>query len=91
MRMPREPRFAGDFRYESHVVRDRTHLRFFTRKSATRLFSPPGFEIVRSQGINARWWNRSPWRRIAFRLFSARLEEMKYEQFAFVAQAIKAD
>ena len=76
----------GDFRYESHGVRDRTHLRFFTRRSAARLFDESGYDVLQAAGINASWWSRSPWRRLAFRLWRVRLEDTKYTQFAFVAR-----
>jgi GT2 family glycosyltransferase/2-polyprenyl-3-methyl-5-hydroxy-6-metoxy-1,4-benzoquinol methylase len=44
---------AGDFRYEPAGILDRTHLRFFTRASAQRLFAQSGFTLLRTAG--ARW------------------------------------
>ena len=44
---------AGDFRYEPAGILDRTHLRFFTRASALRLFAENGFTVVRATG--SRW------------------------------------
>jgi SAM-dependent methyltransferase len=76
----------ADFRYESHGVRDRTHLRFFTRKSARRLFEESGFEILLDQGINASWWSPSVIRRIVFRLLGDKVADTKFQQFAFVAR-----
>lgn len=76
----------GDFRYEEQGVRDWTHLRFFTKKSAQRLFEESEFEVLRIEGINASWWSPSIWRRMAFRLWRTRLEDMKYPQFALVAR-----
>ncbi len=78
----------ADFRYESHGVRDRTHLRFFTRKSARRLFEQSGFQILSDQGINASWWSPSIWRRIAYRLLGERVADTKFQQFAFVARPL---
>ncbi|KAI1699012.1 hypothetical protein Ddc_18804 [Ditylenchus destructor] len=46
-----------DFRYESSGVRDRTHLRFFTRVSALRMFEECGYEVLSVTGINEQWWN----------------------------------
>jgi hypothetical protein len=37
----------GRFEYASRGILDRTHLRFFTRKSARRFLRECGFEIVR--------------------------------------------
>lgn len=75
-----------DFRYESQGVRDRTHLRFFTRLSALRLFDESHYEVLRVQGINESWWTRSLRRRLAYKLFARKLEETKYVQYAFVAR-----
>lgn len=75
-----------DFRYEAYGVRDRTHLRFFTRTSAMRMFDECGYEVLSVQGINEKWYTSSLRRRLAFRLFGRQLEETKYVQFAFVAR-----
>ena len=75
-----------DFRYERCGVRDRTHLRFFTRTSAMRMFDECGYEVLSVQGINEQWYTPSIKRRLAFRLFGRQLEETKYVQFAFVAR-----
>lgn len=75
-----------DFRYESSGVRDRTHLRFFTRASALRMLEECGYDVLRVQGINEQWYSRSLKRRLAYRLLGRRLEETKYVQYAFVAR-----
>ena len=75
-----------DFRYEPCGVRDRTHLRFFTRTSALRMFDECGYEVLSVQGINEQWYTSSIKRRLAFRLFKRQLEETKWVQFAFVAR-----
>jgi len=77
--------FDKDFRYELNGIRDSTHLRFFTRKSAIRLLEECGLEVEHVEGICEQWWTRSIWRRIAFRLFARQLAETKYVQFALVA------
>lgn len=41
--------FAGEFRYETSGVRDSTHLRFFTRKSAIALVEQTGLRITKVQ------------------------------------------
>ncbi|MFO0659475.1 MAG: class I SAM-dependent methyltransferase [Polyangiaceae bacterium] len=37
----------GDFSYESSGILDRTHLRFFTRETATKLVQDAGLEVMR--------------------------------------------
>lgn len=78
--------FDGDFRYESQGIRDRTHLRFFTRKSAIRLFEDSNYEVLSATGINPMWWSPSVRRRLMFKLFGKWLEDTRYMQFALVAR-----
>jgi 2-polyprenyl-3-methyl-5-hydroxy-6-metoxy-1,4-benzoquinol methylase len=78
--------FERDFRYEGRGVRDRTHLRFFTRKSALRMIESCGYTVTECCGINESWWSPSLARRAAFRLFARWLDEFKPQQFAFVAR-----
>lgn len=74
-----------DFHYELTGIRDRTHLRFFTRRSAIRLFEESGLQIRGVEGINEEWWTPSLRRRLAYRFFGRKLENTKYVQFAIVA------
>ncbi len=74
-----------DFRYEANGIRDSTHLRFFTRISAIRLFEECGFEIQHIEGIHETWWTKSLLRRLAYRIFPKALEDTKYIQYAFIA------
>ena len=37
---------AGDFRYEDAGLLDRTHIRWFTKKTIVELFESTGFNIV---------------------------------------------
>ena len=80
-----------DFRYELNGIRDSTHLRFFTRKSAIRLLEDCGLEVEHVEGIGEQWWTKSLRRRIAFRLFGRQLADTKYVQFALVAGIRPAD
>lgn len=41
-----------DWEYQDYGILDRTHIRFFTRKSIIRLIESAGFEVRRIQGIN---------------------------------------
>lgn len=45
--------FRRDFPQDDQGIFDRTHLRFFTRKSIVRLFETAGFTMRRMKGINA--------------------------------------
>lgn len=80
-----------DFQYEPWGIRDKTHLRFFTQKSAHKMFVECGYEVTMSKGINENWWQPSLMRRLAFKLFPKLLEETKYIQFAFVANPNNGD
>lgn len=75
-----------DFRYESTGIRDRTHLRFFTQLSATRLFDDSGFDVAWVRGTSESWRTPSVLRRLAYTIFSAQLEDTKYSQFAVLAR-----
>jgi len=71
-----------DWKYENAGILDRTHLRFFTRKSIIRMFEESGFIINKIEGINPEY-------KTLFRILRKVLpsyEEMSYVQFAVVAQ-----
>lgn len=76
-----------DFCYEVRGARDRTHLRFFTRKSALRMFDECGYSVTITEGINEAWWTPLLVRRLVFKLFAHWLDEFKPQQFAFVLQS----
>ena len=75
-----------DFNYEPEGVRDRTHLRFFTKKSAPRLFDGTGLKMTFLDGINESAWACSFPRRLAFRLFPAYFSDTKHIQFAMAGR-----
>jgi 2-polyprenyl-3-methyl-5-hydroxy-6-metoxy-1,4-benzoquinol methylase len=74
-----------DFNYEPYGIRDRTHLRFYTRKSVPRLFEDSGMTITKMAGINECWWSPSITRRLAYRCFPKYLDDTRHIQFAVVA------
>lgn len=41
-----------DFKYESSGVMDETHMRFFTQKSISRMFSNAGYDLLSIEPIN---------------------------------------
>lgn len=79
--------FDKDWRYEKEGIRDRTHLRFFTEKSITRLFEECGFEIIQTIGTNEKWWDQGKiLRRIFFKLFPEFTRDMRYIQIVVMAK-----
>jgi 2-polyprenyl-3-methyl-5-hydroxy-6-metoxy-1,4-benzoquinol methylase len=78
-----------DWEYADYGILDRTHLRFFTRKSLLATFSSLGYQVERIEGINPleqehpyqvrkfKWLNRFAWNQ---------LEDMRYLQYAVVAR-----
>ena len=72
-----------DFKYENAGVMDKTHMRFFTKKSMIRMFENSGYKVLTIDGINK---NKS------FKFFNllnllllGTQEDMKYPQFVIVA------
>jgi 2-polyprenyl-3-methyl-5-hydroxy-6-metoxy-1,4-benzoquinol methylase len=49
----------GDFRYRDSGVLDKTHLRFFTKKSMTRLIEDAGLKILQCLPTNIKGRSRS--------------------------------
>ena len=42
--------FKGNWTYKKHGIMDLTHLRFFTKNTARRLFQDSGLEVYRCEG-----------------------------------------
>jgi 2-polyprenyl-3-methyl-5-hydroxy-6-metoxy-1,4-benzoquinol methylase len=68
-----------DWKYEQYGILDNTHLRFFTRKSITRLFEENGFRINEMKGISQRSCGRLY--RILNTVFYRKLDDWKFMQF----------
>lgn len=72
-----------DFKYQASGVMDKTHLRFFTKKSMVRLFEECGYTVCQIRGINKdssfKFFNL-----LNFLLLGTQ-DDMKYPQFAIVA------
>lgn len=71
-----------DWEYQDHGILDRTHLRFFTRKSILRLFRSAGYEIQEIRGINAFAGKKF---KIANLITLGRLSDWKFVQFGIRA------
>lgn len=73
-----------EWRYETAGILDWTHLRFFTINSIRELFEYCGYEVVSIDGINGR---KFPWKfRMLNYILKGTFEDMRYQQFACVAQ-----
>ncbi|GAB6012164.1 class I SAM-dependent methyltransferase [Viscerimonas tarda] len=75
--------FKKDWRYTESGIMDKTHLRFFTKKSIIRMFDNCGYKIERIEGINSvsRYCLTSI---INALLFNA-LDDVRHQQFVVVA------
>lgn len=72
-----------DFRYRDYGVLDNTHLRFFTKKSMTRMFEACDYEIEQTTGINE--VNSRKYRLLNFLLLN-RLRDWRFTQFVVIAR-----
>lgn len=77
--------YRKDWRYEDSGIMDRTHLRFFTKKSILELFEDNGYSVLEIRGIGK---TRSI-RPFLFNLvtFGAFAEDTRYLQFVTVARS----
>ncbi len=72
----------GDWEYKDSGVLDKTHLRFFTRKSIIKTLEESGWRVVYIQGIHPTSSNTC--KILNFMMFG-KIEDIKYRQFAVVA------
>lgn len=77
----------GEWKYEDSGIMDRTHLRFFTRKSIMRMFEESGYNIEMVEGTNSvgRFSLTSLVNILTFGLF----REFKYKQYLILARPIQ--
>jgi len=79
--------FEKDWHYQEMGVRDKTHLRFFTRKSIVDLFEDRGFRVIKVVNVAESWWEKKKvLRRLFFRLFPGFTEDMRFIQFLVIAE-----
>lgn len=78
--------FSKKFEYKSYGVMDKTHLRFFTKKSIKKMYKDQGYEVVTHKGINRSGSLRPILYNIPL-LFLA--NDIRYPQYATVARAKK--
>lgn len=73
----------ADFPYADSGVFDRTHLRFFTRRSMHRLFEEAGYQVVKQTGINpTNQFGFTVWNTLLF----GRLSDCRYLQYVTLAR-----
>jgi hypothetical protein len=77
----------GEWRYREAGVLDRTHLRFYTRKTIVDLFEENGFEVKQVSPINCFSRHRS----VDRALRALRDTRFLPVQFAIVAQRTSSD
>jgi 2-polyprenyl-3-methyl-5-hydroxy-6-metoxy-1,4-benzoquinol methylase len=79
--------FRKDWEYQEIGVLDKTHLRFFTEKSLKRTFEKCGYTIDKMAGVNGVQYNftsKGILKLLFFKLSFGLLQDMKFQQFAFV-------
>ena len=78
----------GEFRYKEGGILDKTHLRFFTKKSMIEMFESLGYRILRLEGINA----TSSWRVGLFNLATfGYFSDTRYVQFGVMAEPLSTN
>ncbi|MFV0418400.1 MAG: class I SAM-dependent methyltransferase [Dysgonomonas sp.] len=72
-----------DWKYTDSGILDRTHLRFFTKKSMIRMFDDCGYKILKIKGINkiGTFCLTSILNFLMFNIF----DDIKYQQYVIVA------
>ncbi|MDL1895136.1 class I SAM-dependent methyltransferase [Anaerolineae bacterium CFX7] len=78
----------GEWNYTEYGILDKTHLRFFTKKSMRALFEETGYEVFRIEGIypNQRWQVKM----LAF-FWPGFVNEAKYVDYAISARPRQAE
>jgi 2-polyprenyl-3-methyl-5-hydroxy-6-metoxy-1,4-benzoquinol methylase len=81
----------GDWPYADSGLLDRTHLKFFTRKTIVQLFQQTGWRIETISGINRTRWpesNTDTWKtKWLGRLTLGRSDDFFFVQYVVVARA----
>jgi 2-polyprenyl-3-methyl-5-hydroxy-6-metoxy-1,4-benzoquinol methylase len=76
----------GNWNYVNAGVLDRTHLRFFTKRSIIATIAQCGYELLTLQGINPHY---SRAQKIASLFSMGSLADTLYQQYAVVARPIR--
>lgn len=73
----------GNWSYQEWGVLDKTHLRFFTKKSIRKMFEDQGYTILKMDGINRSESFRG---KFVSKLLVGPISDMQYIQFACLAK-----
>jgi len=73
----------GEWRYEDEGILDKTHLRFFTKKSIIEMFETLGYRVMRIEGINRSSGRKTKLLKL---ITFGRMSDIEYLQFACVAR-----
>lgn len=76
---------GGQWEYVESGILDRTHLRFFTKKSIRNMYESLGYEVVKHEGIFEES-NLPAYFKFLNILARGKISDMKYVQFATVAK-----
>ncbi|MFZ4648191.1 MAG: class I SAM-dependent methyltransferase [Patescibacteria group bacterium] len=83
VRVLRDLLFKKQWKYEESGILDKTHLRFFTKKSMVDMFEDLDYQVEKIEGINGtKWWQFFPINILTFGFFS----DTRYIQFACVVK-----
>jgi SAM-dependent methyltransferase len=75
-----------DWKYEDWGIRDKTHLRFFTRKSMVRTLEEANYRVNQVKGIYPSQYYMNNWKLSLLRIFFSKwMEDMLYQQYVLVA------
>jgi len=75
---------GGEWEYQESGILDRTHLRFFTKKSIQKMYERLGYTVITHHGIHPMQVEPKQYRLIKL-LGGAKVEDMRYEQIATLA------
>lgn len=78
-----------DWRYQNSGILDKTHLRFFTKKSIIRMFEECGFDIIKCEGNPKGKVKLSKKVKLFNFLLNGALNNTEYQQFITVCQLKK--
>jgi 2-polyprenyl-3-methyl-5-hydroxy-6-metoxy-1,4-benzoquinol methylase len=76
--------FRNDWEYKDFGILDRTHLRFFTQKSAARLLRNSGFDVEQIKGLNAP--RLKAHYQMLFAAMPRSFNDVRFPQFAIIAR-----
>lgn len=74
----------GNWDYKDHGILDKTHLRFFTRKSIIKMFNQLGFEILELEGVHP---TSSRTFKVLNKILLNSLSDIRYKHFAAVVRS----